>query len=573
MEQEYVMTPGELKALPIEQRVATYIGLTLSLIVAADTGMHAPLSDGEMNLIGYGIFRDPEAKEWARANADQISSAGDPSEFFDYGNIIRLMELTNDPRLALEKVDTREARDTAVISKWDTIEDEPIFLPLATAAVVAAATGAAGAGAYGATMQAAWAISSRAIGWLPSAMRTWAIAHPAIGGAAVTVASGAIKTGIVGAGAVTLSGLFNTAASVFDNIANTEENVATRMDVDTMAAASMLSTDEIERQRELPLAERTIEAMPSEIAAAGGVTQQAVEEAPLSSQMYLSDGPPPAAGASPADDPRIRVGEGYDPKIGRGSYYRPPDEEGAPPGEGRYDRKKIGVRYHDSDLEYMLSAMTPGRLIAFQNLAQTALLLDPGGTRGQYSYTPGQLDVATEAALSIVLGQANMDGKDWWDTLTQMAKDGRERNKLLDDMEAESNRRPPYVRDAYLEPNYDDLKTEVENVIEANLGRKANEWEKQLLADKLAEYRYEDFDSQQRAMQLAYEADGRAIETNEPQSVPNVEAMDVDMRFEAFFEDKFEGELDRKDRVEQVEQSTGDLMRGFDNAASAIGGR
>jgi hypothetical protein len=218
--------------------------------------------------------------------------------------------------------------------------------------------------------------------------------------------------------------------------------------------------------------------------------------------------------------------------------------------------------YKRRDVEATIADMTPGELKLFRALAVEAKLINPNVAT--YLDANGR-DEFTLAAMETAMERANRSsteaGMDWMVQLQEMARLGREQDRL-DELE---NART-FTRDAYIKPDPAYLKEYAMGAIENQLGRKANDWELEMLASDMRSSMRAQHDAVQEAKYQTWLAEGRLLEDDSDLTLnegEEVQGVHWEARFKQHFRDKFGNELDRKERTEEVAEETGDLMTGL----------
>lgn len=576
MAEAQMTTPEEWELVPTHMRTEVYAGLFASIELAAELGQPNPLTDEEMALLGYGLTVDGDAgaRNLLTFDDGEMSHAIPMSDFFNLENVYRLLDATGDPRrnLPLEENPLR---------KWDVAKDEPLFVPIVVGALTMGAGGLGAAVAKGTASSAGtlfYQTASNSLKYLPSTIanlwRTYA--NPAAG----SIIRG---FGLRMAGTAGILGGAGLLGSAGDWLFNYDENIEATMDAQAVQMQSLATPEDVQQYQlarqagintpgeimaeQVPLAQQSINWDPQP----ADYTQASV----LSAEMWAAQNPIGGvedAGPAYEDDPRIGVGQFYDPTPGRGETIQSTVlEQMRRPGVQRPGDLERFVRYHVSDYEEQIENMTPGQLVSFQQMAEQALLINTGGGEYGARAMPGQFDDATKQALMTVMAQANTEGVTWRDALESMVVSGQQwlRNKEASEVAPART----YTKPAYLAPDWSRLAVDARSYLEQRLGRKANDWEINLLGEEMKVLHRQQWDAEERAARATWDAEGRAMDTEEDTAAGTVQHVDAAARFEEFFTDKFANEIDRVDRVTQVNEATGRLMSGFDRAASVVGGR
>jgi hypothetical protein len=314
------------------------------------------------------------------------------------------------------------------------------------------------------------------------------------------------------------------------------------------------------------------------VAAAGGPTVPNTGRG-----VFNTSGPAPDALSEKAETAREEelATEEYeaDPFIGVDRDYRVQPRVGDPWGGG-----KTGVpMYHQTDVDQILSRMTPGQLDDLQGYLVDARIIDEDARASGRPYYPGVAGYQTVQGLEYVLGLANRSGRHWAAVASEMAVIGRERTaeeeaeKAAAEADAARVTFQPYVPETYVEPDMATLRETARDAIETKLGRKVNSWEMQLLADQMQADHRENFDAREAGARAAYTAEAGAYaggKLYEPTYVDEgeaVEAVDYEARMAEQFRKMFGKEEERRERTEFVADQSQNLFAGFDNAANLIG--
>jgi hypothetical protein len=268
---------------------------------------------------------------------------------------------------------------------------------------------------------------------------------------------------------------------------------------------------------------------------------------------------PTVAEAAAFDDPPIGVPVGYEAT----RTLPGPDPTTGQPGLGTF---KVPAQYMESDWAFTYGNWTPGQIIDFQTRAIKAGVLDPQAKIGGARYIEGNIGEETKQALAVVMDQANTSGWSWNEQLDRMVL-------MRQEDPAASERRGPFVRSAYMEPDYATLAQTAKTAIRSRLGRDINDWELALLSDKMKQLSRAEFDAAEAQRLETWEAEGRAMDLEERISTPEpVQGVDSGARFAEFFESKFGTELDRAETTRTVAQKTSSLMGGIQRMADMMGG-
>ncbi len=224
--------------------------------------------------------------------------------------------------------------------------------------------------------------------------------------------------------------------------------------------------------------------------------------------------------------------------------------------------------YRARDIQEALANLSVGQITRLQDYAVRSGLLSDSAS-GLPNYLPGTRDNATEAALAVFMGQANIDGdSNWWRTAGMMAKLGDEAKAAADAEDAAN--RPRYVSKPFFKLDQASIRQQVDQEIERELGRPVNDWEWAAFLNTWQQNHREQYQQGEAANRSLFEAQYRESQTHTAQAAGTFQAIDPQARFDAQFQEVFKGELSRKKRTEQVQGMTGNLMAALGNAEAAV---
>ena len=167
-----------------------------------------------------------------------------------------------------------------------------------------------------------------------------------------------------------------------------------------------------------------------------------------------------------------------------------------------------------------------------------------------------------------LITEADAGRNDWED---QLEADMVEYQKFLADEEAErlANEtepiRPGFVVPAYRKPDYATLAQHVKATVRDQLQRQPTESELSMLSGYLEQqYRNAWQSNEVDVGRDDWTRRGRAAETGQEQGAPTIGNVDPVARFDEQFEERYEGELAHRQRVDQSEERTTNLFGSFD---------
>jgi len=129
----------------------------------------------------------------------------------------------------------------------------------------------------------------------------------------------------------------------------------------------------------------------------------------------------------------------------------------------------------------------------------------------------------------------------------------------------------PFVAPAYLKPDYATLAQKAKYAVRTGLQRDPTSTEMKLLTQFLDDAHRDEWQANEYAVERAnWEAGARAYETGEDQTTGTIQGIDDDARFLEYFEERFEGELDHRDRVGQVAANSPGLFASIDKISRSI---
>jgi hypothetical protein len=198
--------------------------------------------------------------------------------------------------------------------------------------------------------------------------------------------------------------------------------------------------------------------------------------------------------------------------------------------------------YHASDVREVLNSMNAWQRSAlFDDLVTAGFVED---INGPLAFSPLQWGTLEEG-FAALLAVSNKEGENYEDMLPRLVSLG----------ELTETTPTPFLRQPYLPLDPVAMNQFIDESIETRLGRKANDWEKAILAKHREGLRAE---QHQRTQDLLYDehlARGRMAESETGGAFEvetEVEDFNADARFNSFFEERYAGELESEERRNQV---------------------
>ncbi len=232
---------------------------------------------------------------------------------------------------------------------------------------------------------------------------------------------------------------------------------------------------------------------------------------------------------------------------------------------GLYRTNEVKPIFRGDDFTDYLTSLTPVQLSSTQAMMVTAGFLNPETLSMSTKFQPGLIDANTMIGMRNVMIAADANG------YRDIPAFLRAAGKVGEGFKYPSSgggrfRRAPFERKAYLAPDYDTLTQYVKSVASQQVGRKLNDAELTLMADKMGEDHRANFDITEKARRAQYDAAGRGGDPGF-----QGEMIDMEASFKEFFEEKYATEIERRDTVEDVYNSTQNFFGSLDNAANLIG--
>ena len=216
-------------------------------------------------------------------------------------------------------------------------------------------------------------------------------------------------------------------------------------------------------------------------------------------------------------------------------------------------------QYTINDPLRILNSMSSAELVALQQEFVNAGYIDDETTlTGDRSFMiPTFTQLVTSADFNRVDWEYQLDRDK--ETYAQWLEDNPEEPELS------WRQANPFVAPVYLAPDYATLAKAAEETVRGELGREVTGAEMKLLTGFLGNASKEQWQANEYNTQLAnWEATARAQETHTDQAAGTVQGYDAAARFEDMFDDRFEGELEHRERVDTVNRKEGNLFGSID---------
>jgi len=269
-------------------------------------------------------------------------------------------------------------------------------------------------------------------------------------------------------------------------------------------------------------------------------------------QATVVGGMDPSVGVRPTVSPSVsevyRATQGFNPGLIRGLR------------EADIGRKPT---YFDKDWAEIMGDWSIDKIKFFQDQAVRGGMINPEDS----SYKYGQRDYITVQAFGQLLTDANNNGNFWEDQLDVNIAAHQE---WLRDNPEEEEKYPSFVTPVYLAPDYATLAQETKNTFNAKLGRRATKAELSLFTDHLRGTDEQEWAANTQGLRQEHAARAREFESEEPESAGTVQGVDSISRFNEFFDEKYQGEIAHRERVDQVQRKQGGLFTSLNRIAGNI---
>ncbi len=551
----------EFKAETPQARMGVYGSLAMAFIAAPDS-----LSNDELLLLGYGMLVDASTPDMKPVL----------QEFPEFNTLF------DDTHAALSEMPNagRAGSAMSTVFSWDRAVPERLQIPVTTLVVLAAMKGAIAAPVVG-------PVVTGTIQKLPLLSKFTGGSMAATAGAfkAVILATAARIAGkpalvkvlkftgkgiVIGTGATLGLGLGGDVLSAASEFINPGSN-QTQEELQAIEAEADLQYTASTQPQGGPQGGQLPTPPGSPPTGAPTGFTQTPEDFPT----QVTPGPvPPGSPLDPnldlasqiagwneavnRDDPLIRVSADF------------PDrrEMQGLTGRREWEREALASGYRSSDVQETLANLSVGQLIHMQNLAVRAgLLTQPEG--GLPNFLPGSRDNATEAALAIFMGQANIDRRiSWWNSAGEMANIGDAARAKADAEDAAN--RPRYVSKPFFKLDPASIRQAVDRQMERELGRPINDWEWTTFLNEWQQNNRKQYEQSEAGDRSYFEAQYREGQSHTAQAAGTFQQIDPQARFDDQFQTMFKGELSRKKRTEQVQGMTGNLMAALGTAEAAV---
>ena len=541
----------EFKAETPDVRLAVYATLALAVMAEPES-----LDDDQLLLLGYGMLVDGSSADMKTA----IQRTPEYRTLFDETSAF-LGALPNSGQ---------RGSQMDVVFSWDRAVPERLQIPVTTVGLVIGFKGAVAAPAIGPIVTTA---TGGFTGGSTAATAGMLKASILAGAARLSGAPQLVRMlmgGAVGGSVATLyTGLAGTFTSVLSNFMNPGGHQKAE-DEQAIVAQAQIEYAESTQPQGGPQGGQ-LPGPPGSPQGTTAPTSFIINPPGVSPQL----GPvPPGSPLDPNVDLASQIA-GWDQAVNKDDpLLRVPFDWPAPRAPSMIDRW-FGTRdpstlagYRRSDVQETLANLSVGQLTRLQDLAvRSGLLSDPA--KGLPNYLPGTRDNATEAALAVFMGQANIDQDyTWWRTAGNMARLGDQARAAAEAEEEAS--RPRYVREPFLKLDQASVRQRVDQEIERELGRPINDWEWTTFLNSWQQNHRKQYEQTQGANASLFEARYRESQSHTAQAAGTFAAIDPQARFDEQFQTMFAGELDRKKRTEQVRGMTGNLMQALSTAESAV---
>lgn len=181
-------------------------------------------------------------------------------------------------------------------------------------------------------------------------------------------------------------------------------------------------------------------------------------------------------------------------------------------------------------------------------------LLHPDDVRGG-----GVWSTEAQRAMAVVMTTANEQGLTWSESLNLYRANPPA--GMADDEDGPGSGRAPYVAPTYLAPDYATLAQGVKQVFRQQLNREPRDFELQFLAEQLERDYRAAFDAEVAADRADYNLATVAVEEGtEGLTGGTVRSVDPVARLNQAFDERYGPEMNRLERIGEVEQSQASLL-------------
>lgn len=216
--------------------------------------------------------------------------------------------------------------------------------------------------------------------------------------------------------------------------------------------------------------------------------------------------------------------------------------------------------YSDKFPLYTLNQMTTAELTALEmRLYEGGYVSEPEGITRRWDLVSGFTNLVIEADF----------GRNSWEDQLDFAIE----NAVADEEEATKTwaQLNPFVAPVERIPDYATLSQSVKATVRNHLERDATSSEMSLLSDYLKSQHHNAYQSNElQVAKQGWEARARAQETEQSQTAGSVQLVDPDARFQEEFDDRYEGELDHRQRVDQTASNSQGLFASLDTISRMI---
>lgn len=238
-----------------------------------------------------------------------------------------------------------------------------------------------------------------------------------------------------------------------------------------------------------------------------------------------------------------------------------------PVGEAPEGPLRQGPQYSNIDYQLILNGMTSSELASLELLFQEAGMID-----SEAMLSGGLSRGALLGHFKNLIMEADANRNTWEDQLNSNIEGYQEWLKENPEEEPKTwAQLNPFVAPAEMKPDYATMAQNVKDNVRGQLGRSATTGEMELLTSQLSGSYHDAWKQNQYDPALAtWEANSRAHETESAQSAGTFQAVDPQARFDETFDERYEGELGHRRRVDKGKSKTQSLFGSFDMLARSI---
>lgn len=219
-------------------------------------------------------------------------------------------------------------------------------------------------------------------------------------------------------------------------------------------------------------------------------------------------------------------------------------------------------RYYEWDAWRMFAGRSPEYIAQVKQAMIAAGLVDEDGAGPL-----GHWRVADSQTMYAVMAEANASGKTW-DTVLQEYAASYDPQSRAEAWRAAN----PFVAPVFRAPDYASLRQAVRQAIDAQLGRSPKDYELALLADEMRADFNRAHASEVAAARASYEAQARAVETEEPQAAGTVQDVDPLARMRERLLERYQAEIERMEETTETGINVQALLQSFAGLERAVQG-